>query len=285
MSERWTLEGLTLVVPCYNEAVRLDAPGLLAVAGRYPALRLLLVDDGSTDETWSVLQRLAALQPASFQVLRLPSNRGKAEAVRQGVLAALRGSARYVGYWDADLATPLAALVDFYRVLEERPWIEVAIGSRVQLLGRDIVRHPWRHYAGRAFATVVSLLLRLRIYDTQCGAKVFRVTEETAALFAEPFRTRWIFDVELLGRLIRAHRAPDSLPIEKVVYEMPLMAWRDVRGSKLRKRDFVRALLDLARVYAALHARGPRPPAPGGGPALEPPPGERESAYAGGARE
>ncbi len=280
MSERWSLEGITLVLPCYNEAARLDMAGLLAFTERYPALRLLLVDDGSADATWTVLQRLRAQRPDSFQILRLPRNSGKGEAVRQGILAALQGPARYVGFWDADLATPLEALVDFYRVLEERAWIEVAIGSRVQLLGRDIVRHPARHYAGRAFATVVSLLLRLRIYDTQCGAKIFRVTDETAALFAEPFRTRWIFDVELLGRLIRAHRNPGRPPIEKVVYEMPLTAWRDVSGSKLRKRDFLRAGLDLLRVYRSLHRPWPAAPAAAPVPA-EPAPEPAHPDYAG----
>ncbi len=277
MSEPWSLEGITLVLPCFNEAGRLNVPQLAAFAERYPAMRFLLVDDGSTDGTWAILERLRARNPASFELLRLPRNAGKAEAVREGILAALRGPVRYVGFWDADLATPLEALVDFYRVLEERPRIELAVGSRVQLLGRDIVRHALRHYAGRVFATVVSLVLRLRVYDTQCGAKVFRVTDQTEALFRAPFRTRWIFDVELFARMIRAHRSPDRLPVQQVVYEMPLTAWHDVRGSKLRTRDWVRALVDLARVYALLHSAGPEPgaaaPAGSGAPA-EPAPSD-----------
>ncbi len=262
MSEPRPLEGFTLVIPCFNEALRLDERKLLEFAGEHPALRWLLVDDGSTDDTWTILQRLRSRRPDAFDLLRLPRNLGKAEAVRRGMLAALREPTRYVGYWDADLATPLEALLDFSQVLEEHPAIELAIGSRVQLLGRDIVRHAARHYVGRAFATLVSLVLHLKIYDSQCGAKIFRVTEHTEALFRLPFRTRWIFDVELLARLIRLHRPPGSLPVEKLVYEMPLKAWHDVRGSRLRKRDFARAVVDLARVYLTLRSPGAEPIAP-----------------------
>ena len=237
------------MIPCYNEATRLDVGAFLDFTRAYPALRLLLVDDGSTDGTAAVLESLWSHSPESFEVLRLPRNRGKAEAVRLGIRAALRDLPRYVGFWDADLATPLEALLDFYRVLEERPWIELAVGSRVQLLGRDIARHRSRHYLGRVFATITSLVLDLRVYDTQCGAKIFRVTEDTAELFREPFRARWIFDVELFARLVRLRRTAGRPPVERIVYEVALASWRDVAGSRLRKRDFLTAVLDLARIY------------------------------------
>jgi hypothetical protein len=68
------------------------------------------------------------------------------------------------------------------------------------MLGRDIRRSAFRHYAGRLFATFASLQLRLPVYDTQCGAKIFRATPEVVALFGRPFRLRWCFDVEVLSR-------------------------------------------------------------------------------------
>ncbi len=263
MSTPVSLDGLTLVIPCYNEAARLDGATLLAYAEAHPALRLLLVDDGSTDGTAAVLESLHAQRPASFEVLRLRRNGGKAEAVRLGIRAALRGSARYVGFWDADLAAPLEAVAAFYQLLEERPWVELTMGARVQLLGREIVRRGRRHYLGRAFATAVSLVLDLPVYDTQCGAKVFRVTDTLPELFREPFRTRWIFDVELLARLIRSRRASGG--VARIVYELPLDLWRDVGGSKLRAHDFLRAAVDLARIWWWLRsapAPAPAPPAP-----------------------
>jgi len=247
-----SLDGVLLVVPCFNEAARLDVEAFLRFTEEHPELRLLFVDDGSTDGTGDVLEALRARRPDAVAILHLPTNRGKAEAVRQGMLTGLDTPARFVGYWDADLATPLDALPDFCGVLQERPWIELAVGSRVQLLGREIVRHRMRHYAGRVFATVVSLLLDLRIYDTQCGAKLFRSSDATRRVFAEPFRTRWIFDVEIFARLVRAFRTQGGPPVERIVYELPLTHWCDVHGSKLRGRDFFVALLDLAGVAASL---------------------------------
>ena len=120
---------------------------------------LLLVDDGSTDRTPHVLEQLRALHPRRVSVLGLGTNVGKAEAVRRGVKLRYRRSPAMVGYWDADLATPLDAILQFRAVLVERPELSLVMGSRVALLGRQIRRQWTRHFLGRAFATAASLAL------------------------------------------------------------------------------------------------------------------------------
>lgn len=188
---------LSLTVPCYNEAARLDAGAFVAALTRHPFLSFLFVDDGSRDDTRRVLADLCARGGERARVLALDANVGKAEAVRRGILHAVQGNPQLFGYWDADLATPLEAIPDFLALLGKRPEIDIVLGARVQLLGRQIRRRSNRHYSGRMFATGASLVLGLPVYDTQCGAKIFRACDHTRVAFLRPFRTRWVFDVEI----------------------------------------------------------------------------------------
>ncbi len=154
-----------------------------------------------------------------------------------------------VGFWDADLATPLDTVDDFLALAAKRPEIEVLLGARVKLMGRDIRRQAWRHYLGRVFATAASLTLGLPVYDTQCGAKLFRVNEATAAAFGQPFRSRWIFDVELLARYLAQPVGPGEPPRQARIYELAVPAWHHVPGSKLRWTDYLRSFFDLAVIH------------------------------------
>jgi glycosyltransferase involved in cell wall biosynthesis len=241
---------IVLVVPCYDEAERLDTAAFRSFRLQSPRVSFCFVNDGSRDGTLAVLQRLCTETPGLGFVVDQQPNRGKAEAVRQGLLAALVTGAGLVGYWDADLATPLAEVERFCRVLDERPQVELVLGSRVRLLGRSIERSALRHYLGRVFATGASLTLRLPVYDTQCGAKLLRATPDVRSILAEPFLTRWVFDVELIARLARVART-SAVPVESRVWELPLRAWRDVPGSKVKPLDFVRSGLELVRIRRA----------------------------------
>lgn len=234
-----------IVVPCFNEAKRLDGPAFRAFAEQHADVRFLFVDDGSRDDTKQALEALAASLPAQLEAFSLPENRGKAEAVRAGVLRAFDQGATYVGYWDADLATPLDEIPRFIDVLEQRSECWLVMGSRVSLLGRDIQRKASRHYLGRLFATASALGLGLAVYDTQCGAKLLRNNQALRQAFAEPFTSRWIFDVELLARII-ADVGPREASTR--IYELPLMRWVDVAGSKVKPTDFLRASMELAAI-------------------------------------
>ena len=247
----------TVVIPCFNEAERLNVEAIREFLDRTPTVRLLFVDDGSRDRTGEVLSDLCAKQPGQIEVLALPANRGKAEAVRLGIRRALADGSEFVGFWDADLSTPLSDIPVFERILAARPDLLVVFGSRVRLLGREIDRRALRHYSGRVFATVVSLMLRLAVYDTQCGAKLFRATPQVASLFEEPFHSRWVFDVEIIARLTVLAHEKGMGAIEDLIYEHPLMEWRDVPGSKLNLWAYVELGARCVAHPAALSARAP----------------------------
>ena len=241
-------EAALIVVPCFDEEGRLDIRRLAALGAE---VRLLLVDDGSTDGT-SVLLRAVAGDSDRIEVLELPRHVGKAEAVRQGLLHGLESGAQVLGYYDADLATPPEELLRLLSVLEtsERSFV---MAARVGLLGRRIERGIVRHYGGRVFATLASIALGIRVYDTQCGAKVFRASPALAAAVEKRFRSSWVFDVELIGRLLTGSDSIPPVPAAEFE-EVPLMVWHDVPGSKLRARDVARAFAELAAVAVELRA-------------------------------
>src|SRR5207302_9987714 len=143
--------------------------------------------------------------------------------------AALDRQPDVVGFWDADLATPLSELPGFLTIMRDRPEIAMVFGARVRLLGRQISRRPSRHYFGRVGATLISSTLGLAVYDTQCGAKVFRRNDTLRDVFARPFISRWIFDVEIIARYVQLLGRDAAAA---AIYELPVMRWHDVTGSK-----------------------------------------------------
>ena len=239
-----------VVVPCYNEEQRLQVETFRSfLRENAGGIRLLFVNDGSGDGTLGVLEGLRQEFPGSVGVLDQPLNMGKAEAVRAGMLDAIQQGAFVTGFWDADLATPLSELTRLLSILEASPAVEVLLGSRVRLLGRWVTRKATRHYSGRIFATMASMVLGLPVYDTQCGAKLFRATPVLERALGQPFGSRWIFDVEMLARfLVLRRRDADALTISESIHEEPLLIWNDVSGSKLKPSDSFKAIGELLAI-------------------------------------
>jgi glycosyltransferase involved in cell wall biosynthesis len=236
-----------IVIPCYNERTRLRVDEFERfLDSDQQGSVLIFVDDGSRDQTAAVLEGIRKRDEDRVVVLQQPVNRGKAEAVRSGLNYAFDRKFPLAGFWDADLATPLTAIASFVDLLTIRPELDMIFGARVRLLGRHVERHASRHYMGRAFATAASLVLRLPIYDTQCGAKLFRCTPQIHTVFAEPFLSRWIFDIEIIARYISAMKSLNEAA--RHIYEFPLKSWVDIKGSKLGPHDFARAAYDLFRI-------------------------------------
>jgi hypothetical protein len=151
----------------------------------------------------------------------------------------------YLGYFDADLATPLAAIDDLRLVLDRHPDCVFVMGSRIKHLGVNIKRKPFRHYVGRVIATCIALILRLPVYDTQCGAKLMRVSV-VSTVFRDAFISPWLFDVELLARLTR-HFGRPSLPGK--LLEMPLQEWIEQDDSRISPTYMFRMWTELYRIY------------------------------------
>ncbi len=213
-------EKVYLVVPCYNESRRLKMGDFLNSS---PNCSFLFVNDGSSDNTLEVIENA---KNDSIHILNLKRNYGKAEAIRQGMLylenTGMSKHAHWVGYWDADLSTSLNEVQHFiaYSNLFTNE-VDAIFGSRIYKLGSTISRSFKRHILGRVFATFLYLLLRVGSYDSQCGAKLFR-SELIIPIFARPFLSRWIFDVEILLRLK-----------DFIVVEYPILKWKDVKDGKL----------------------------------------------------
>jgi dolichyl-phosphate beta-glucosyltransferase len=239
-----------IVVPCYDEEARLDATELKRLAD---TADVWLVDDGSTDRTHERIEKIAAGTEGRIVAFSNQRNLGKAETVRRHLIEACEHGAPMVGFLDADLATPVDEMTAMVVLLESSGG-EAVTGARVGLSGRDIRRSAIRHYFGRVFSTFASIAIHARYYDTQCGAKVFRNTEALRAALAEPFLSRWAFDVELIGRLLAG--TPDAAPVpgDRLI-EYPLQKWHDIAGSKLTAAAAWKSAAELVVIGRDLHRR------------------------------
>lgn len=238
-----------VVVPCYNEADRLDGDVFLKTLSGSPDLSFVFVNDGSTDATLRRLLKLQLANPCQIEVINLRRNSGKAEAVRAGLQHACRIGAEVVGYWDADLATPLEAVADFGAVLDRYADVNVVFGARRQLLGHRINRTMSRRAVSRICAGLARLAVGLPIGDTQCGAKLLRNTPALNAAIATPFTAGWLFDVELFTRIAATSTRP-----EISFFEMPLAEWHEIEGSKVSGRAIARSGLQMLRLIAQRYA-------------------------------
>lgn len=245
---RQTKQHTAFVVPCYNEQYRLNVAQFRDFLQTTPDIRFIFVDDGSRDGTAELLEGMRqTVGPNQVEILRLSENHGKAEAIRQGMLLALSPNYRrgleisFVGYLDADLATPLSEARRLIEIAHRREDIDIVIGSRLGLKGHRVERTPLRKIIGRLFSAVASRLMGLPVQDTQCGAKLFRVRNWLVRVFRHEFKDRWLFDIEILARvkLLLGADAASKL------FECPLENWTEVGGSKLKLADFIRAPLKL----------------------------------------
>jgi dolichyl-phosphate beta-glucosyltransferase len=233
-----------VVIPAYNEAARIG-PSLEHVASYLDARgghwEMVVVDDGSTDQTALVVQRFLAGR-AQVRMVRLEQNRGKGAALRAGV-AATRGARVLV--MDADLAAPIEDLELLWRALDTG--VKVAVGSRA--VSTSNIRRwqsPLRVFFGRAGNVWIRALAVPGVHDTQCGFKLFE-GDIGRQLFGAAREDRFGIDIEVLCRA----RRQLGLEIAEVGVN-----WEHRDGSKVRLRDYVDVFLKVPRiVYSVLRSQ------------------------------
>lgn len=228
------LHSLSIVIPAYNEALRLPATLrqiLEWLNGQsYAFSEIIVVDDGSRDNTVN-----AALQVPSgsstIRVVKNPGNRGKGYAVRHGMLEA---KGEWILFTDADLSTPIEEIQSLYKEIEKNNAV-IAFGSRALVPSLvEVHQSAFREFSGRMFNRVMRALTGLSFLDTQCGFKLFRA-DAARAIYSRQRLDGFSFDVEALF-IARV------LGLKAV--EVPVR-WRNVVGTKVDAWNGVQSFLDL----------------------------------------
>lgn len=238
------MNAVGIVVPCYNEAKRLQTKKFISFLENHPNFYFIFVNDGSKDETIKILNSIKNNNKERVSVLNLTANQGKAEAVRKGLLHTIQWKQfDTVGFIDADLSTPLTEITNIVNQLDNT--ITFVFGSRFKRIGARIERKVFRHYFGRIFATIASNMLKIPIYDTQCGAKFFN-SNLINDLFTEKFISNWVFDLEIFYRLLNLNQDKD---IHEIAKEVPLSNWKDIDGSKIKPKHLIKVPFNMLRLY------------------------------------
>lgn len=238
-----------IIIPCFNEEKRLPVDIVDECIGKAQKVIFIFVNDGSSDGTLALLQKLNKKHPEKTRLCNLPKNVGKGEAVRHGFLTAFDLPVRYAGFWDADLATPLTLIDELSSILRQKPQVWMVFGVRIPLLGRAIRRTPVRALLSFGYKAIVRFLLRIHLTDPLCGAKIFRINDALKDACSSPFTSRWSFDVEMVSRFLRWGRRHPKEALQTRIYEEPLREWREVAGSKIKPINFLSVPLELLRIY------------------------------------
>jgi dolichyl-phosphate beta-glucosyltransferase len=190
----------SIVIPCYNEEKGISISEYSNFLDNNPEAFICFVNDGSTDKTLEVLNVLKEKYSDQIHILSLKKNSGKAEAVRAGINYCNQTfKHQYVGYLDADLATTLEEFIELHSHMHGE--VIFTFGSRIRKIGSTIERKNSRFFIGRVVATLISNILDIKVYDTQCGSKLF-TKEISEELFQKEFISKWLFDVEIFYRMI-----------------------------------------------------------------------------------
>ncbi|MDO6470665.1 glycosyltransferase [Maribacter sp. 1_MG-2023] len=238
-----------VVIPCYNEEERLLSEQFKEFAHKNLGYHLCFVNDGSTDNTLAVLQKLKKDNPDNISIYNCRQNGGKAEAVRQGILHLVKDQQLdYIGFLDADLSTDFRDFDDLVKTIESSDF-KIVSGSRIARMGANITKESARKIISMTINLIIQTILGMPFKDTQCGAKVMD-REIASKMFNKKFVTKWLFDVELFMRMKKYYGKSE---VKSMICEQPLKRWIHADGSKLSMKDSVKIVGQLAKI--AVHYR------------------------------
>ncbi len=235
---------LGIVIPCYNEYERLTDSVFESFLDQRKKISLCFVNDGSQDKTLTVLKKIHQSQPKNVHIINLKKNEGKASAVRAGMIFFFEEK-RFdkIAYLDADLSTSLEECCSLSKKVNLKT--KFVFASRIENIDNNIKRYWYRFIIGRILANIISRMLNVSIYDTQCGCKIFN-SELIPIAFQKPFISEWLFDVEIFYRLKNHYGAEKLMAFSE---ETPLDSWVDMGDSKIKLSYGVWVWLDLFKIY------------------------------------
>jgi glycosyltransferase involved in cell wall biosynthesis len=229
---------LSIVIPAYNESLRIEDAlerVTACVSEQGWDAEILVVDDGSKDDTAAIVHRWMANHPR-LHLIQNPGNRGKGYSVRNGLLQA---AGDIVMFTDADLSAPMEEAERLIAAIDNGA--DVAIGSRWMDRTRQTIHQPlYRQFFGRCFNWVTRTIMGLPYKDTQCGFKAFK-RDAAQVIFRLQTIERWGFDPEILFI---------ARKLKYVVCEVPVTWGHDERSRMSYLKDGIKMLEDMARIRA-----------------------------------
>jgi glycosyltransferase involved in cell wall biosynthesis len=232
---------LAIIIPFFNEEKRLTIEPFIQFAKENSNILLLLVNDGSNDETLQLLKQIQEKSPHNIDILDLKKNVGKGNAIRAGMEKIITQQIPFIAYIDADLSVSFDEILKLYTLIQAEKH-DAIFGSRLKKNGSDIQRSRFRHIAGRTVATIIETHFKIGCYDTQCSAKIFNA-KFLKPTIQDPFYTRWFFDIEII---LRARKLDSDFKVT----EIPLDKWEHKPGSKINMFSFFNVMKEILILFA-----------------------------------
>lgn len=223
----------SIIIPCYNEKARINNIDKIVAYLRTVenSSELIVVNDGSTDDTLSILKTLE--NKYNFKLITYKDNRGKGYAIKMGMLAA---TGKHRVFMDVDLSTPIDELVAFEKFIEK---YDVVIGTRKTKGAKVIVHQPWlRENMGKVFTFLSQIVLSVWVSDFTCGFKCFS-DKAAKEIFQKTKIYRWGFDSEVLFLAKKYGFSIKEVPV----------TWKDDKGTKVHfPKDIINSLNELISI-------------------------------------